>query len=308
LPPLAVDCAKHLTEWSHRRGANLVIADLLADEPIPGVDCPVACDGMRSCLFVALRSKDVVIGGLHLLDERPHHFTQADVNTVAALASSASVAIENARLFRRAQTLAALDERQRLAWDLHDGVNQSLFSASLIAEVLPRLWQQDPERGRQSLEDLRRMISGAVAELREVLIELSPMDGDDAGLDVRLRQLSDIFTNRTGTPVTLMVSGDSNLPMKVQTALYRLCQEALNNTAKHARAEHVLIQIQQSAELLELSIRDDGRGFDPQQVPHGHRGLRIMRERAQAIGAELSILSELQQGTEVKIRWTASEK
>ncbi len=306
LPSLAVQYGSRLAEWIREGGEVLSFSDLWVKSPFSDIDCAAEHPTMRSCLFVPLRSKEVVVGALHLVDERPDHFTAADSNLIIALASAAAIAVENAMLYKQAQTLAALEERQRLAWELHDGVNQSLFSAGLIAEILPRLWQLDPEEGRQSLEDLRWLIRGAVAEMREVLTELRPVESDDLALDVRLRQLGNIFSGRTGIPVVLDLTGEAELPVEVQTALYRLCREALSNTAKHAGASQVAIKMKNENGAIELCIRDDGSGFDVVRAQAGHHGLQLMQERAKAIGAGISIASEPQHGTEIFIRWAGN--
>ena len=198
---------------------------------------------------------------------------------------------------------ATLEERQRLARNLHDAVNQSLFSASLIAEVLPRLWEQHPAEARASLEDLRRLTRGALAEMRGLLVELQPLKLSDSELDDLVRLLGDAFTGRTNIPVTMTVVGHTVLPPNVQIMLYRLCQEALNNIAKHSGANQVLIHLQHDNGTVALSIRDNGCGFDPEQVSPGHYGMNIMREWAKDAGAALAIWSEVGQGTEVAIRW-----
>jgi PAS domain S-box-containing protein len=200
-------------------------------------------------------------------------------------------------------SLAVLRERQRLAQNLHDAVNQSLFSASLIAEVLPRLWERDPEDGRQSLEDLRRLTRGAMAEMRGLLTELRPLVLSDSDLGDLLRQLGDALTGRTNITVEVAVMGSGALPAEAQLVFYRVCQEALNNIAKHAWASRVDIYLRYAADEVALHIRDNGRGFDPTLAPAGHYGLSMMEERAKMIGAILTITSQPGQGAEVIIRW-----
>ncbi len=195
-------------------------------------------------------------------------------------------------------------ERQRLAQNLHDAVNQSLFSAGLIAEVMPRVWERDQAAARLSLEDLRHLTRGAQAELRALLAELRPSVLAEADLRDLLRQLADAFTGRMNVPVEVRVSGEGALPAEVQVAFYRLCQEGLNNTAKHAEASCVEIDLMYETGAVELRVRDDGRGFDPGQAPPaGHYGLSMMGERAGEVGAALKILSQPGQGTEIIIRW-----
>ncbi len=205
------------------------------------------------------------------------------------------------------QLQVEIAERQQLAQNLHDAVNQSLFSAGLIAEVLPRLWERDQDAARNSLEDLRRLTRGAQAELRALLAELRPSVLAEADLSDLLRLLGNVLSGRISIPVTVSVKGKGNLPAEVQVVLYRLCQEALNNIAKHAEASQVEINLRQETTAVELHIQDDGRGFNPvQPPPPGHYGLSMMRERAESVGASLKIMSKPGQGTEVIIRWKES--
>jgi two-component system nitrate/nitrite sensor histidine kinase NarX len=192
--------------------------------------------------------------------------------------------------------------------NLHDAVNQSLFSAGLIAEVLPRLWERDPDEGHRSLEDLRRLTRGAQADMRLLLAELRPSTLTDAELSDLLRLLGNALAGRTNIPVSVTVAGEGKLPADVQVALYRLCQEGLNNIAKHAGASRVDIQLQYETGAVELRIRDDGRGFVPGQTHPGHYGLGMMRERATAMGAMLSINSQPGHGTEIIIRWAETQE
>ena len=201
-----------------------------------------------------------------------------------------------------------LEERQRLARDLHDSVNQSLFSAGLIAEVLPRLWERNQTEARRSLEDLRSLTRGAQAEMRALLAELRPTTLTDTELGDLLRMLGAAFTARTNVPVTETVRGGGSLPAETQVALYRICQEALNNIAKHAKAHQVEIDLRHTPRGVELHIRDNGRGFVTSEViTSDHYGLGMMRERAEAVGAELTVTSQPGKGTEIAIRWGEQE-
>lgn len=210
---------------------------------------------------------------------------------------------EDAFRLAQVQSMAVLAERERLAQNLHDAINQSLFSASLIAEVLPRLWDRDSEAGREALADLRGLIRGALADVREVLADLHPETVSDADFKDLLHQLGDALTGRTNIPVNITVVGRGVLPANVQVELYAVSREALNNIAKHAGATQVDIRLQYQGDGLELVIRDDGRGFDSSRCSPFHFGLSIMHQRAEAIGAALAINSEPGHGTKVVVRW-----
>ncbi|MDB5059980.1 MAG: hypothetical protein JWO59_3452, partial [Chloroflexi bacterium] len=247
----------------------------------------------RSLLMVPLIVKERVIGVVRLDHVEPRSFTVQHATLAMAIANQAAVAIENARLYAQAQHLAAVEERARLARELHDSVTQMLFSASVIAEVLPRLWDRQQNDARQYLADLRLLTRGALAEMRTLLLELRPTALNEAELGELLRQLAEAFTGRTRVPVTLSVNAARAVPADVQSTLYRMAQECLNNVSKHADATTVAISVEPWRVGVELCINDDGRGFDPATVGSDHFGLRILRERADTISASLKIDSTL---------------
>ncbi len=291
------------------------IADLHMAEPsaillrkLLARQADVLLTGMHSWMWVPLAVQGRVIGGMSIAHAQLDAFTAHHADLALTMANQAAITMVNAHLYAQAQTLATLEERQRLARNLHDAVNQSLFPAGLIADVLPQLWEQDPAEGRQSLGDLRRLIRGAQAELRGLLAELRPAVLVDTELSILLRQLGDALTGRTNIPVMLTVEGEGPLPADVQMMIYRLCQEALSNVAKHAEASQVMIHLYRNATAVELRIRDDGCGFDPHQSTSGHHGLSIMSERADAVGALLSITSQPGQGTNIVVRWRNGPK
>jgi signal transduction histidine kinase len=271
-------------------------------------------EGVQSWMWVPLAIKGRVIGAIGVAHAERNFFTAHHAGLALTVANQAAITMVNAELYERAQTLATLQERQRLARNLHDAVNQSLFSAGLIAEVLPRLWERDPDEGRRSLEDLRRLTRGAQADLRLLLAELRPSTLTDAELGDLLSLLGNALAGRTNIPIHVTVTGKEALqeqralPADVQVALYRLCQEGLNNIAKHAGASRVDIQLQYDVGAVELRIRDDGRGFDPEHISPVHYGLSMMRERADSVGAALSVMSQPGHGTEIVIRWVETQE
>jgi signal transduction histidine kinase len=274
----------------------------------------ILLEGVHSWMWVPLAIKSRIIGAVGVAHVERNYFTTHHADLALTVANQAAITMVNAELYEHAHTLAALQERQRLARNLHDAVNQSLFSAGLIAEVLPRLWERNPEEGRRSLEDLRRLTRGAQADMRLLLAELRPSTLTDAELGDLLRLLGNALAGRTNLPISVTVTGQEALqeqralPVDVRVALYRLCQEGLNNIAKHAGASRVDIQLQYETGAVELRIRDDGRGFDPEQTYPGHYGLSMMHERAAAIGALFTISSQPGVGTEIVIRWVETQE
>ncbi len=271
----------------------------------------------KSWLGVPMIAGDKVLGVIAVQSHTTENvYDEGHLNLLPTIAAQAAIAIENARLYEQARQLAVMEERQRLARELHDAVTQTLFSASLIAEALPVLWETDQDEGRQLLRELRQLSRGALAEMRTLLMELRPTALAEANLRDLLYQLGEAVTGRTGVPVTVTVESQTDLPTDVHVALYRIAQEALNNVVKHARASQVTVSLRcyppspfQGEGLgvrVELLIRDDGRGFDLSDLEPGELGLGIMRERAQAIGASLNIESQPGHGTQVTVVWKRS--
>jgi signal transduction histidine kinase len=260
-------------------------------------------DETRSELAVPLRTKNQVIGVLDVQSKRLDAFDENDVVVLESLANQAAMAIDNARLYEQAQQLAALQERERLGRELHDAVTQTLFSASLIAEVLPRLWERDEDEGRRRLAELGQLTRGALAEMRTLLLELRPGALAEGSLADLLRQLAEATTGRVLIPVQLMVEGECSLPPDVQVALYRIAQEALNNVARHSGGSQALLELRCQGERVELIVADRGYGFDVERLSSEGMGLRIMRERAEDIGAAFSIHSQPSKGTQISVVW-----
>ena len=226
----------------------------------------------------------------------PHEFSGDEERILLSLAQRAALAIQNARLFEQAQQAATLEERQRLARELHDAVTQTLFSTALIADIIPDLWDVDPVEGRQRLEELRRLTRGALAEMRTLLVELRPGGLTELPLEELLRQLGEAAAGRSRLEVAVEDgwSAEDRLPAEVQVNLYRIAQEALNNIARHAQARHASLRLDRAVDgALRLRIKDDGRGFRPRggsgrasrdghhaRAGPGHRGSLARRERA----------------------------
>ena len=195
-------------------------------------------------------------------------------------------------------------ERERLARELHDSVTQSIFTSSMIAEALPDVWKTHPQEAMDSLKDLRQLNEGALAEMRSLLLELRPDEIADQPLDDLLYQLREAMSARSQLLITISISGEFRLEKPVQIAFYRIAQEALNNISKHSRAEQAWISLRCNPNGSSLHIRDNGVGFNPNSVHSTHLGLKIMRDRAESVGAQLSIASHPDQGTEVTVEWS----
>jgi signal transduction histidine kinase len=269
------------------------------------VDVPGAFSA-GAVLAAPMTAHEQLLGVLAVVRREEGEFDAESLILVETLAAAAAIALENIHLHQQAREAAVLGERSRLARELHDAVSQTLFSASVIAESLPRLWEHKPERVRQGLEQLQQLTRGALSEMRALLLELRPTALAEGKMPDLLQQLVDAFTSRSRVSVALTVDSPHPYPPNVQIALYRIAQEALNNVSKHARATQVEVSLRDLGPRVELHIRDNGRGFALEHVPPDRLGLGILRERAEAIGAAVEISSQEGVGTEVSVTWTAN--
>jgi len=275
----------------------------VADYPESALKHILTQAGVCLAVSIPLTAKNRVLGFINLGSREARTFSDDGLALMAAIGQHVGVAVENARLYEQAEETAAAAERSRLARELHDAVSQTLFSASMIAAVLPRLWERDPATAREQLTQLHQLTRGAQAEMRILLLELRPDALVESSLSDLLNQLAQAATSRLMVPLTVEVSGACDLPVDVKVALYRIAQEALNNVVKHADPGYVNLSLSCAAGEVRLTVRDDGRGFDLTQTPRERLGLRGMRERADAIGAQLTVESAPGRGTTVTCDW-----
>jgi PAS domain S-box-containing protein len=236
--------------------------------------------------------------------ERTQELSEANLRLVREIEQRQEV---EETLARKAVEEAIVIERTRLARDLHDAVTQTLFSASLVAETLPELWEINPEEARKSNEELRQLTRGALAEMRTLLLELRPAALTQARFPDLVKQLTEAVIGRTQLAVNLVVEGDYELPPDIKVAFYRIAQETLNNIVKYSRAKQIDFQICQECCNVYMEIKDDGIGFSQVDVKPTSLGMRIMRERAEAIHAHLTISSMPGQGTKISVDWNEDE-
>ncbi len=265
---------------------------------------------IHSWLGVPLFEKGSIAGALVLgFDEAGASDHQEKV--IVASANQVAIAIENYHLYQQLRESVMTEERNRLARDLHDSVTQVLFSASLLADVLPQIWRRDPEQGLQRLDKLKRLTRGALAEMRTMLLELRPTAVINTPLGDLLAQLTEAIASRSGLPFRLYIEQIPPLPENVQINFYRIAQEALNNVVKHAQARLVIVSLSATplprdsavgvVHEVRLVIRDDGVGYSPGIEKSTHMGIGIMRERAAAIQARLTLESQPGHGTQVTL-------
>jgi signal transduction histidine kinase len=254
-----------------------------------------------SLLAVPLKIKGQIIGVLDIVTNPPG-FSMEDVRLMQLYADQAAVAIEHARLYRQVEEMSILEERQRLARELHDSVNQSLYAVSLHTEVASRqLSQGNYEAVKSQLDTLRSTIKEALGEMRLLIFGLRPPVLDQKGLVEAIQLRLKSVEERTGLVIGFKSRVTSPLPEDVELNFYGIAQEALNNIIKHARASQVNLHLIQSGQSLVLKIEDNGIGFDPDKIGDAGVGLRAMHERAALLNARLVIQSQPGQGTSVMV-------
>jgi PAS domain S-box-containing protein len=261
----------------------------------------------NAVLAVPIRTRSEIYGSITLYYSESQHFSDEVIALAVAFAGQAALVIENARLRERVRKTASVEERNRLARDLHDAVTQTLFSASMIADTLPDLWEVDQTDARQQIDRLGQLTRGALAEMRSLLIELRPTRLVQADIQTLLQQLIDAAQGRSTVTFNLKVDARCDLPDDVKIVMYRVVQEAFNNIIKHARAEHAFVSLRCNGRQAVLQILDDGCGFDLDEIKVGHFGVQIMAERAASIRATFVIDTNPGEGTEIKLLWRNDE-
>ncbi len=260
-------------------------------------------EGITQIAIIPLVSKNKTLGFFFLGSFTTKNWSDEEVALLRAIGQQVGVAMENARLYERAEEAAVVAERTRLARELHDAVTQTLFSASLVAEVLPELWKINPGEAAKRTVELRGLTRGALAEMRTLLLELRPASLRELNLGNLLKQLTEAVSGKSRTSVDLVVQGNFAIDEDVKLAFYRIAQEGLNNVIKHSRAKKVTLYLFQEPDTIDLILEDDGIGFTPNLISSDHFGLKIMQERAEGIGANFSVLSEPGHGTTIKVHW-----
>lgn len=262
----------------------------------------------KAQLAIPLTAHDEVFGGIMLYYRAPRRYAAEEIELAHSFGEQAKLALENDRLRAQSAELAVRAERNRIARDLHDSVSQTLFSAGIIAEVLPRLWSRDHEESMRRLSELRTLTRGALAEMRTLLLELRPAALIEVEIGELLRQLVEGASARARVPVALSIDGDAPLSQEVKIACYQIAQEALNNVIKHARASEASVALTRDPDAIQLEVRDNGRGFELHAVTAEHMGLTIMAERAAQVEGDLKILAAPGEGTNIRFTWRPKTK
>jgi signal transduction histidine kinase len=265
---------------------------------------PSAHPVMSSFLGVPIVSPSGVLGALYLTDkEDSAAFTEEDERLIGMLAAHAAIAIENARLYERGRELTFVEERTRLARDLHDSVVQKLFGVVLAAQSADTLFDRDSAAARAQVQRLRELAQDAIQELRSLIFQLRPAAVESEGLAAALSGHVQVLRRVHRREIDLQLAGEPRRRPGIDEEVFRIAQEALHNALKHAGATRLGVSLEEHEERLLLTVIDDGVGFDPGAAEHRSRrlGLTSMEERARAAGGTLRIDSVPGSGTTVRL-------
>ena len=259
--------------------------------------------GVTSLFVVPLRVETKVIGVINILD-KPGELTQEDIRVTNLFADQAAIIIEHVRLQDQAEQLAVLEERQRLARELHDSVTQALYSVTLYADAARMAFSAKKwDALETNLQEVRNMAREAMYDMRLLVFELRPFMLETEGLVSVLRARLAAVEDRAGLKTEVQVEGERRLPIGIEEELYRIAQEGLNNVVKHAAARQVRIQLQYDQDSVWLEMVDDGLGFDTETADQsGGFGLQGIKERVQRLGGSLEIESAPRKGTRLSVR------
>jgi signal transduction histidine kinase len=280
------------------------IADAQSDPRMEPLREEIRAEGVRSMLLVAMNYRGRETGVFVLYHDQERRFTPTEIGLARTLADQAAIAFEHARLFAQAGQLAAIEERNRLARELHDSVTQSIFSISLIAQALPGLIEKQPERASERVQRLGELSRGALAEMRSLIFQMRPAQLEQDGLPTAIRRYAAAFESRESVQVQIEVEGEPHGADEQEEALFRIVQEALNNIAKHAHATTVEVLLRYEPDRVQLCIHDDGVGFnvDAARSSGGQGfGMVSMRQRAEELGGVLRLESAPGEGTSVHV-------
>jgi len=256
---------------------------------------------VRTWMSIPFAVEESLSGVLLLYHCQPGAYTSHHAALAQTIANQAATAIENAHLFGQTRRLAVLEERQRLARELHDSVSQVLYSIGLAGHTALKLLKRDPERAAEPINYVLSLAEAGLTEMRALIFELRPESLEKDGLVVALDRQVAATRARHHLEVRTDLCEEPSVRAEVKEAIYRIAQEALNNVAKHAQASQVFLRLCEVPDGLVLDVQDDGVGFDPQREYPGQMGLISMHERAAEVKGELQVESVTGEGTHIRV-------
>ena len=321
-PTTSVEICEHMhpfenpnqAEWVLQKRQPLIIKDVHSTDSesnsfreVLGEHFSPAFDQIYSWMWIPMIFKESVVGGISLTHQQPNHFSKRHSELAQTMAVQAAMAIENARLFKQAQSLAIFEERQRLARELHDSVSQALYGISLGAHTARTLLERDPQKALEPINYCLSLAEAGLTEMRALIFELRPDSLETEGLVTALGKQAAALQARHQIKVMADLCKEPQVTLEVKETVYRVALEAMQNTIKHALASTLNLQLAEMGNKLVLEVKDDGLGFDPQESFPGHLGLRSMQERVEQCGGTFQIQSSSGKGTYVRAQFDLNE-
>jgi PAS domain S-box-containing protein len=304
--PLSADAI--LTQ-TIRRGDHVIINDVWADDPMAesyrrvissvGLLDQMPFIEIKSWMGMPMIAEGELVGMLTLSKTQTGQFTEEHARLVRAFADQVAIGIERARLFAQGTRLAAVEERQRLARELHDSVSQALYGIALGARTARTQLDREPEKAVEPVEYVLSLAEAGLTEMRALIFELRPESLETEGLVAAIQKQAAALEARYSITVTCELCDEPEVAPDVREAAYRIVQEALTNAVKHSKAANISVGLKVENGRLRAEVTDDGTGFDPDRDYAGHLGLHSMRERAAKLGGEVSITSTPGSGARV---------
>lgn len=286
-------------------GEPLIISDTANDpgwQRQPGeIVERMSAENVCSLMYIPIKVQEAVLGVFNICSSQPDAFDEDRQRLFASLVQRAALSIENSRLFEQTKHMAILEERNRLAQDLHDSAKQKAFAALAQLGTAKKLVNHGLGGALEHLVEAENIVSEVIHDLTFLIQELYPKDLKEKGLAASLRDYAFEWESRSTIQLNLSILGERSLPLDMEQALYRIVQEGLSNIARHSQATQANISIVYREDEVEIQIGDNGRGFDSHRTAGG-LGLRLIHERAESIGGRLNIQSQSGGGTRLTIR------
>jgi ligand-binding sensor domain-containing protein/signal transduction histidine kinase len=301
LPALALDAGKNSIERALHTGESIILQDLRLADLRSEVRAVMQAEGIQSFAHFPILVDGRAVAVFNVGYTRPNALGEDTLLLFTALVNRAVLSIANMQLFEQTRDLAVMEERNRLARDLHDSAKQKAFAALAQLGTANGMWKSKSEGIQAHLSEAETLVYEVIQELTFLIQEIYPIALQDKGLPTTLREYVFEWENRNGTLVNLVIQDERPLPLEIEQAIYRVIQESLANVSRHSRARRVNISLVYNQDSLQTMISDDGCGFDMSQKVKG-LGFRSMRERIGSIHGTLQIQSAPGQGTRVIVQ------
>lgn len=281
-------------------GVPVIAPEIDMDALRPDVRSAIIAEGIHSFVHLPINVDGQIIAVFNVGFTRPEAIIEDTVRLFTALVQRAALSIENMQLFEKTKELAVIEERNRVARDLHDSAKQKAFAALAQLGAVSGILKSDPSNAWSHLNEAENLVYDVIQELTFLIQEMYPMALKEKGLATTLREYVFEWENRNGVMIDLVIQNARRMPLETEQAVYRMIQEALANVARHSQADQVYVSLVYNPESIDLTVEDNGLGFHSNHKSGG-MGLRIIKERAETIGGQATIESSLGQGTKIMI-------